>query len=95
MERVDPRREYPLAGAHVHAVAGIQELLALRLLLLKRLGCRAQARCHRELDGIVPALASRLQRRTSFDLSVTGGHLYLSLGDETLAGELERVALQA
>lgn len=45
--------------------------------------------------GIVPALASRLQRRTSFELSVTGGHLYLSLGDETLSGPLERVALEA
>ena len=46
-------------------------------------------------DGIVPALASSLQRRTSFDLSITGGHLYLSLGKETLSGQLERVSLGA
>lgn len=35
--------------------------------------------------GIVPALAARLERRTRLELSVAGGHLYLSLGGETLS----------
>jgi len=36
------------------------------------------------------ALAARLDRRMSFDLAVADRHLYLSLGDETLAGIIER-----
>lgn len=43
--------------------------------------------------GFVAALAARLERRTAFDLAVTGGHLYLSLGGETLSAELRRLSL--
>jgi uncharacterized protein YaeQ len=43
--------------------------------------------------GIVSGLVSRLERRTAFDLSVTDGHLFLSIGGETLSGELERLSL--
>lgn len=35
-------------------------------------------------------LSARLQRRMTFDLSVSDGHLYLSIGDETLTGIIER-----
>jgi uncharacterized protein YaeQ len=38
------------------------------------------------IDGFV----ARLQRRMSLSLAVTGGHLYLSIGDETLQGAVER-----
>jgi hypothetical protein len=30
----------------------------------------------------------------AFALSVTGGHLYLTIGTETLAGEVRRVPLE-
>lgn len=33
---------------------------------------------------------SRLERRTRFALSVTDAHLYITLGDETLSGPVER-----
>jgi uncharacterized protein YaeQ len=42
----------------------------------------------RELIG---ELAQCLERRMAFDLSVTGGHLYLSIGGKTLAGAVNRV----
>jgi uncharacterized protein YaeQ len=38
----------------------------------------------------VGALAARLDRRMSFDLAVADRHVYLSLGEETLAGVIER-----
>jgi len=43
---------------------------------------------------LIAGFVKRLQRRTSFSLSVTGGHLYLTLGDDTLSGAVERHALQ-
>ena len=41
---------------------------------------------------LVAALAARLERRMRMELSVSGGHLYLSLEGETLSGELRRFA---
>ncbi|MHB1863554.1 MAG: YaeQ family protein [Gemmatimonadaceae bacterium] len=41
------------------------------------------------LAGLVP----RLDRRMRFDLSVTGGELYLTLGGRTLSGSVERHSL--
>lgn len=38
----------------------------------------------------IAALVSRLERRVDFDLSVTDGHLFLTLGGETLEAELRR-----
>lgn len=35
----------------------------------------------------------RIDRRTAFELSVSDGHLYVTLGGETLDGELRRLAL--
>jgi uncharacterized protein YaeQ len=45
----------------------------------------------RELIG---AFAQRLDRRMALDLSVTGRHLYVSLGGETMAGEVNRVLFE-
>jgi uncharacterized protein YaeQ len=61
----------------------------------------AGTRIHRaesiEIYGIartlVDGLVARLQRRTAFELAVTDRHLYLTIGDETLDGTLERQAL--
>jgi uncharacterized protein YaeQ len=36
-------------------------------------------------------LAERLQRRTTFTLTVSEQHLYLSLGEETLSGIIKRI----
>ena len=38
-------------------------------------------------------LAARLERRMKFGLSVTDRHLFVSLGEETLSGTVERVML--
>jgi len=44
-----------------------------------------------EVDrSLLSALAARLGRRMSFDLAVADHHIYLSLGDETLAGVIAR-----
>jgi uncharacterized protein YaeQ len=42
--------------------------------------------------GLIDGLVARLQRRTAFELAVTDRHLYLTIGDETLDGTLERQA---
>jgi uncharacterized protein YaeQ len=41
---------------------------------------------------LIAALVQRLERRMKFELSVSGGHLYLSIGGETLSGEVLRFA---
>ena len=42
---------------------------------------------------LIAGLASRLDRRMRFDLSVTDRHLFVTIGDETLSGEVQRVSL--
>jgi uncharacterized protein YaeQ len=42
---------------------------------------------------VVDGLVARLDRRTAFELSVTEGHLYLTIGGETIEGEMKLVAL--
>jgi uncharacterized protein YaeQ len=37
------------------------------------------------------SLAERLQRRTTFTLTVSERHIYLSLGEETLSGVIKRI----
>jgi len=39
---------------------------------------------------LLGSLVARLDRRMSFDLSVAERHLYVSIGDDTLAGVIER-----
>lgn len=43
--------------------------------------------------GVVDALVANLERRTAFDLSVTEGHLYLTIGGRTADGAMNVVAL--
>jgi uncharacterized protein YaeQ len=45
--------------------------------------------------GLLASLTSRLERRMSFQLSLTEGHLYLALGDESLDGAVVRHSLVA
>ena len=42
---------------------------------------------------LLAQLAAKLERRMDFDLSVSEGTLYLSMGETTLTGAVERVAL--
>ena len=42
---------------------------------------------------LLAELAARLDRRMAFDLSVTEGHLYVTIGGETLTGEVVRLPL--
>ena len=42
---------------------------------------------------LVAGLARRLERRMSFDLSVTDRHLFLSVGKDTLSGDVTRISL--
>ena len=44
---------------------------------------------------LIDALAKILERRMSIDLSVTGGHLYLTIGGQTLTGEVKRIPIDA
>jgi len=43
--------------------------------------------------GLVAALASRLERRVAFSLSVTDRELYISIGADTLTGAVTRLRL--
>ncbi|HUQ73870.1 MAG TPA: YaeQ family protein [Burkholderiales bacterium] len=42
---------------------------------------------------LIAGLAARLERRMAFDLSVTDGHLFVSLEGATLSGDLERLPI--
>ncbi len=42
---------------------------------------------------LVGELVARLERRLKFDLSITERHLYLTLGNDTLTGVVERFSL--
>ena len=42
---------------------------------------------------LVAGLARRLERRMSLDLSVTDRHLFISIGGDTLSGDVRRIAL--
>jgi uncharacterized protein YaeQ len=40
---------------------------------------------------LVAGLVARLERRSELDLSVNDGHLYVTIGGETLSGEVKRL----
>jgi len=42
---------------------------------------------------LIAELARRLERRTSFAISVTDRHLFISIGDDTLSGDVARIPL--
>ena len=52
-------------------------------------------RIHALDRALLAALAARLQRRMAFALTVSGGHLYLTLGGELLEGRVEEHTLPA
>ena len=58
---------------------------------------RGEAMRFRTVDpGLLRALVARLDRRMDFDLAVSDGTLYFTLGDETLTGMLhERTVASA
>ncbi|MGH7618810.1 MAG: YaeQ family protein [Gemmatimonadaceae bacterium] len=42
---------------------------------------------------LLDALVARLDRRTKFDVAVTERHLYVTIGDESLDGSVERISI--
>ena len=42
---------------------------------------------------LVSGVVARLERRVAFTLSVSGGDLYLSIGPDTLTGNVKRLSL--
>jgi uncharacterized protein YaeQ len=44
---------------------------------------------------VIAGLAKRLERRMTFDLSVTDRHLFVSVGDATLSGDVQPISLEA
>ena len=55
---------------------------------------RAEALELYSLDrALLAECVARLERRTAFGLSVSGGHLYLSFGDQSCSGAVERHSL--
>ncbi len=69
-----------------------------RKVLAQWSGERIQRAQEVELYGVERPLleqfVARLQRRMAFALSVTSGHLYLTIGDAVLEGAVERHALE-
>ena len=55
---------------------------------------RAESIEVRHIDrALLTAFVARLDRRTKFSLTVTGGDLFLTIGDDTLSGPVSRLAL--
>jgi uncharacterized protein YaeQ len=75
-----------IAGERIHRAESI-ELYAVDRGLLSSLYAVDR--------GLLSSLASRLERRMTFQLSLTEGHLYLALGDESLDGAVVRHSLVA
>jgi len=66
----------------------------LRLLLNGERIHRAEALELYAIDrDLIAGLVQRLERRMQFDLSVTDRHLFISVGDDTLSGDVARIAL--
>ena len=67
----------------------------LRQCAVERIHRGESIRLHGFDRALITGLAARLQRRTAFSLSVADRHLHVSLGDETLSGELTTHSLAA
>ena len=63
----------------------------LRNLTGERIHRASELEIHAMDRELLAALVERLDRRLSFDLTVTERHLFLTLGAETLTGEVVRV----
>ncbi|HXD49983.1 MAG TPA: YaeQ family protein [Gemmatimonadaceae bacterium] len=68
-------------------------MLLVRQLQGERIHRAEEITVHGLPTPIVEGLVERLDRRTAFELSVTQGHLYLTIGRETIDGEMKLVAL--
>ncbi len=67
--------------------------ILLRLLEGERIH-RAERLEVRSIDrALVAAIVARLERRMALALSVTDGHLYVTIGDDTLDGAVARLSL--
>jgi len=44
---------------------------------------------------VIEGLVTRLERRMTFELSVTDRHLFISVGEATLSGDVETIRLEA
>lgn len=89
----------PDAGRLHRASMGVPRVVVYthkdpRLLLTQLTGeriHRAEALEIYSLDReLITGLTARLERRTAFALSVSDGHMYLTLGGDTLSGAIER-----
>jgi len=65
--------------------------LLLRALQGERIHRREALALHALDRELIGQLVERTQRRMAFDLSVTGGHVYLAIGGESLGGEVVRL----
>jgi uncharacterized protein YaeQ len=70
-----------------------------RMVLRQWSGQRIHKAAELELYSIAPALlaglAAKLERRMAFALSVTGGHLYITMGNDMIEGAVERHMVEA
>jgi uncharacterized protein YaeQ len=80
----------PRVAVYVHKDPAI----LLRQLAAERIH-RAEALELYAMDrGLLAELVARLDRRMKLDLTVTEGHLYLTVGADTLSGEVVRLSLR-
>ena len=59
----------------------------------ERIHRAAELELHSFDQALIDGFVARLRRRMSFALSVTGGHLYLTIDDDVLDGAVERHGL--
>lgn len=93
----DAARLHKASKASPQVVVYIEKppVIYLRQLVGERIH-RADAIVIRAIDrGLIAALVERLDRRMSFALSVTDGHLFLSLGRDSLDGAVEQHPIPA
>jgi uncharacterized protein YaeQ len=69
--------------------------LVLRQWSGERIHRAAQLELYSMDPTFLAALVARLQRRLAFAIAVTGGHLYVTIGDEVIEGVVERHAVAA
>jgi len=84
-------REAPRVAVYTHR----DPLLLVRQLAGERIHRAEEIELHAIDREFLQELAARLDRRMAFGLSVSHGHLYVTLDGETIAGAVERHALEA
>jgi uncharacterized protein YaeQ len=84
-------REAPRVAIYTHR----DPALLVRQLAGERIHSAEDIELHAVDREFLATLAERLERRMAFGLSVSHGHLYVTLGAETIAGAVERHGLGA